>query len=292
MTFLHSLIRFVPDPVRAEFVNIGAIAGSDDASDWALRLIENPSRAHKLDDAVVYPAVLGVVDRLRRDIELFEREVEAPSLRGGSAVSEAWLHALHAQHRNIIQFSTPAPLIADSADDALDRVFNRLVVDPERSLRGPNRRSAVAALRAAYKTVGLKRNADLYEGATLHSGPYEGRIDFAVANGKVVQLAQAWSLNVQDQGALVDQVRSFGWTMRALQADGGELVTREKTLSIPRDVGLSVVYVADGGLATNRTRAEADAVFQSIHATAVDVANASAIATDGLQRLQHSLLDH
>ena len=34
MRFVYSLVRFVPDPARGEFVNVGAIAGSEESSDW------------------------------------------------------------------------------------------------------------------------------------------------------------------------------------------------------------------------------------------------------------------
>src|ERR671914_28990 len=50
MSFQFSLIRFVPDPARGEFVNIGAVAGSDEAREWELRLVSNLSRAKALDD--------------------------------------------------------------------------------------------------------------------------------------------------------------------------------------------------------------------------------------------------
>jgi hypothetical protein len=51
MSFQFSLIRFVPDPARGEFVNISAVAGSDEAGEWELRLVSNLSRALSPDDA-------------------------------------------------------------------------------------------------------------------------------------------------------------------------------------------------------------------------------------------------
>jgi hypothetical protein len=39
---------------------------------------------------------------------------------------------------NIVQFSGPAPLIGESATEALDRIFAELIVDPARRAGGGN----------------------------------------------------------------------------------------------------------------------------------------------------------
>ena len=39
MPYFFSLLRFVPDTARGEFVNLGAIAGDSEVVDWELRLI-------------------------------------------------------------------------------------------------------------------------------------------------------------------------------------------------------------------------------------------------------------
>src|SRR5680860_1531130 len=49
MALSFSVIRFVPDPAKGEFVNIGAIAGDDATGDWELRLVSSPKRAKALD---------------------------------------------------------------------------------------------------------------------------------------------------------------------------------------------------------------------------------------------------
>ncbi len=45
MRYVYSLVRFVPDPARGEFVNVGAIAGSEDGAEWQIRQVENTVRA-------------------------------------------------------------------------------------------------------------------------------------------------------------------------------------------------------------------------------------------------------
>ena len=49
MRYMYSVIRFVPDPIRGEFVNVGVLAGSDESSEWDLRMVESLKRAGDVD---------------------------------------------------------------------------------------------------------------------------------------------------------------------------------------------------------------------------------------------------
>ena len=65
MTYFFSMLRFVPDPARGEFVNIGAIAGDEETQDWELRLISNLKRARSIDHVAFLPHALEVAAELR-----------------------------------------------------------------------------------------------------------------------------------------------------------------------------------------------------------------------------------
>ena len=45
--YIYSVLRFVPNPASGEFVNIGAIVGSDENGEWELRTVENAKRARQ-----------------------------------------------------------------------------------------------------------------------------------------------------------------------------------------------------------------------------------------------------
>ncbi len=47
MRYEYSILRFVPDPVRGEFVNVAAIVRSDDSEEWRLRVVENSRRSEE-----------------------------------------------------------------------------------------------------------------------------------------------------------------------------------------------------------------------------------------------------
>src|SRR5947207_4887528 len=121
MPFQFSLIRFVPDPARGEFVNIGAVAGSDEAREWELRLVSNLSRAKALDDRGVLSKAFAYAAGLEDHIAALDL---LPETGGPEPISTDMLHRHAAEMQNIVQFSPPAPVAADSAEEAL-----QLVVD-------------------------------------------------------------------------------------------------------------------------------------------------------------------
>ena len=49
--YAYALLRFVPDPIKGEFVNIGIIAGSDEEDRWEIRTIDRAGRATQLATA-------------------------------------------------------------------------------------------------------------------------------------------------------------------------------------------------------------------------------------------------
>ena len=283
MKFAYSLIRYVPDPIRGEFVNVGAIAGSEESSDWAVRWVDNPARARRLDEKGSLPGVWEFIDRIARHVDAYEQAIEQPQLEAPEVdVSEEWLRGLHASHRNIVQFSEPRPLLAKDASAALDEIFAELIVDPARR-RGAenNKHPALAAIRRAYRAAGLRRDEQLFERVLVHAGDHHERLDFAVANGRVVQLAQTWSFQVVDQDLLSEHVKAWGWTMQTVRAEGGVIEPASgATVEIPRDVKLAAVYAPPSDGTPRPALPVAESVFQKLHAARVDLQHTDDLAAE------------
>src|SRR5918994_1994334 len=74
--YLYSVIRFVPDPIRGEFVNVGILAGSDESSEWELRTVENLRRARSLDEKGLLGLVWSFVDDLGRKADRYAEAVQ------------------------------------------------------------------------------------------------------------------------------------------------------------------------------------------------------------------------
>jgi hypothetical protein len=244
MRFVYSVVRFVPDPARGEFVNVGAIVGSEDSSEWQLRQIDNPVRARAIDDRRALDAVWSFLNRVGTAIDDYETATER-LLFDGVELSEAWLERLYVDHRNVVQLSQPTPMIAATAEEALDQVFEQLVIDPaQRKYRFQKKHAALAAVRSAYRAHGVRRGANLRERVMLETEHHQERFDFAVTNGHVLQLTQTWSFQVPDQEFLAEQVKAWGWTVRDVQQHGGTATLADgSTFEVEHDVDVEVVFV-------------------------------------------------
>ncbi len=130
MRYFYSLIRFVPDPARGEFVNVGAIVGSDESSEWQVRQVQNPVRARAIDAHGSLDAVWKFIDRVGIEVDRFEASLHHSLFDPEVELTQDWLWRLHAIHQNIVQVSAPTPMVAESADDALERVLDLMVLDP------------------------------------------------------------------------------------------------------------------------------------------------------------------
>ncbi len=245
MKYIYSIIRFVPDPARGEFVNVGAIVGSDESSEWQVRQVENPARARALDQNSSLNAVWSFINELGVTTDDFEKSIHS-LFEADTKLSENWLWELHWNYQNIVQLSAPTPMVASSADDALERIFNLMILEPAKHQQTfINKHKALAALRGFYNTFSISKGTELQERVTLQTSHHTERFDFAVTNGRVVQIAQTWSFQIPDQNALAEQIKAWGWTVQEAQQGGGTISTPEKDLAVPADVNFEVVYVPE-----------------------------------------------
>ncbi len=278
MRYVYSVVRFVPDPARGEFVNVGAIVGSEESSEWQLRQIDNPRRARFIDEHRTLPAVWYFLDSVGRVIDEYEDAVNG-LLDPPTELSEAWLKGLYVEHRNVVQLSPPIPMVATSADEALERVFEELIVDPARAKKGtPNKHTALAAVRRSYRDNSVGKE-NLRERVTLEtSNSYREKVDFAVTNGHVVQLTHTWSFQVTDQVELSEHIKAWGWTIRDARENGGTLVTSDKAhLKVGKDVDVEVVYIQPEKEEQALAWGDAQNVFNALDARIVPIEEAQRV---------------
>jgi hypothetical protein len=240
--YVYSVVRFVPNPARGEFVNVGAILGSEDSSEWQVRQVENPIRARAVDESGVLGAAWDFLNRVGKDIDSYEEAIDSlftPPIE----LSEDWLWKLVDQQQNIVQLSPPTPLVADSLDQAMEIVFEELLVDPQRHKRPfLTKHAALSATRRVYRERGIDKRKNLREFAHLATANHRQTVDFAVADGRIVQLTQAWSFQHPDQELLAEQVKAWAWTMKDLRQSGGHLI-EEQPLEVLSDVDIEVVFI-------------------------------------------------
>jgi hypothetical protein len=291
--YVYSVIRFVPDPARGEFVNVGAVVGSEDTGEWDVRQVSSLKRAKAIDERGSLPAVTSIMEDLTGTIALFTDAIETgESVLDVYEPTEEWLTSLHGLYHHVVQMTRPAPITSSSIEDAMAMVFNEVVIGSESSRRAFTPRTVASkGLRNAYlATNKLRRNHQFFERVQLETGRQSETLDFAVVNGEVLQLAQAWSFSIPEQAEVARRVRAWGWTMRHMRETGGvvRLDGRQYDVKPDVEVDLEVVYVPPVADYGNAAFDDASEVFVEIGARATPLNDAAEVAERAVSLLAES----
>jgi hypothetical protein len=243
--YKYSVVRFFPSPVRGECINLGLIVGSDERGDWLFETVSSRARANLLDEDRVFPMVAAELERQQAHLQRCQEEVLIPD-KDEYSPSEQWLQQLALDSNNLLQYSPPQPVLALSAGDALERLWGSFIVEPAKQSRASIPRNSVVArywsvLRDAVGPKHLKRSFVL-DAQHTHS-----TIDVSLHNGIVKELTQCWSFQVKDKSVLLNDVKSWAFTIIQLRESGGKLHDRSHRIvyDVPKDVNVSVVYAPD-----------------------------------------------
>jgi len=281
MRYVYSVVRYVPNPASGEFVNIGAIAGSDETGDWSLRQAGNPRRARLFGPLESLNAVDAFMNEIGSRLDRF-------ALMQDEEISEAWLDDLHRRHRNVVQLSAPTPVIAESAEEALGYVFSQAIVDDVGSSGATRAYSTrlrlFSELKTSYRKVGIGP-AFLREKASVVADGLLAPMDFVVGNGVALQLAHTWSFQIQTLGEVARDIKSWGFTMERLLKHGGSTVG-EQIAEIRPETPVQVVYASPLTAEQAKTFDEAKLVFDDLGVTAVRQEDLGRVADSARQNLQ------
>ena len=290
MKYWFSLVRYVPNPARGEFLNVGAVVGSEESSDWAVRQIENIGRARAFGDKYALSAAWSLMDRIRENIEQYEASFGS-LFEPETDLTAEWLQQLHQDHRHVVQLSSPVPMVAETADEALDRIFEHMILDRSKpQVRFRKKSEALAALRRAYSRCSIIRDRDFFERVVLTANRHQQKFDFVVRNGQALQLTHSLSFQMPNQVALSDQIKSWGWTVRSTREFGGTVAIRDERVEVHRDVAVEVVYIPPSEGQDTPVMVEARDVFDKLDVTAVPLDQAHSVAMRASKLLSNSKL--
>lgn len=240
MRYDYWVVRYVPDPIRGEFVNIGVIAGRD--QDWSMRRVTNLRRASRIGGSAVVtdPFLHRIEDAIQR--QLIEVESLMPSDLSVT-FGKGRLEDLRQRMNNIVQISESRPVVATSSEEAADLAFELMVVDVDHEVKHRSRTRVVHKLRDAFNLrPELVKHVALHQIASV--GAQETAIDFAVQNRTVRQMSQVWAFDVRDTRNLQTQIRAWNYLVGLLRDDGGVLKSRGGRIgaTIPAQVDINAVY--------------------------------------------------
>ena len=197
--YFYSLVRCVPSPRTGEFINIAAIAGSEESGEWSIRQIQNESRAKKLCSADDLAVVHGFLASSWEAIDRHDPE----ALLADEPLTLEWLRRLHHDHRNVVQLSEPMPIVGEGVEGALDVVFDHLLIDPVRGRREfITKHRVLAALR------------DSYGAAEIPAVLCQQRVE--TSYGPVRRLHPGWDRSAHGSGRAGGRVTAPGrWVSRS-----------------------------------------------------------------------------
>lgn len=262
--FMYSALRFVPDPLKGEFVNVGVIAGSDEEEQWSIRSVQRTGRATGLmaTGSHAWQAVSSQIAGFQAAVDDFGRRAEG--LRAGHSedqISEAWLARLVPDHQNMLQFSQPMPVMGSSVDDVIDQIWSVLIDEPGTRRSSMKKSTMRASMAKSLLDAVEPRGGRVAKNGMLVTDDTHADIDIVTHNGSLAQLTQCYSFDVSDLGALLESVKAWGWTIRDLRDRGGTVKVGSRVIQVPRDVRLDVVYFVPDEDYSRQALREAQTVF-------------------------------
>jgi Protein of unknown function (DUF3037) len=262
--YRYSLVRCVPVPATGEFINIGAIAGSSQAGDWAVRQIGNPDRAMRLCS----PQQYGAVTEFIADAVLRIRAAEDSLF----PLPDDWLDEMVSERRNVVQLSEPQVAVARSAQEVIDLVFANQVIDP--AIKAPRnvvlKHQLMSKLREEFRRHSVAAEYIVERSVlTTGGGHITFPIDFAFGANQAVQLTQVWSFQKDSVEEVARDVKAWGYALERLrEGDPSRLnAPKDKSLSLVGDVPIEVVFSAPITTPQSDVFAEATEVFTKLDAT-------------------------
>lgn len=228
------VLRYVPDAFRGEFINVGVLIGNDQG-DWALRFVENFSRANRIggDASSIRP----FLQELHEKIYLPVQQLAFP----GSDVDSQLLTPQEVENtrndlNNIFQLSEPRISFGETAEQLAEMLFGHYVLQTEVVARGPQE---LTQIRKAYEralrqsTSGTpQRWASHFTAIDRYGSP--ARFDFAIyTEDEVDQLTMAMNFQSRDHPQLQQKINALQFTLRQVLDKGALISLDDSNISDP-----------------------------------------------------------
>ena len=217
MASYYMVVRYVPDPIADERINIGVLVFGEGTV--RSRFVSSWERARRLGgERIGY---------LREIAERFsDRQT---SILDPVSFSEATMKRVSRSWRNSIQLSEPRASLK-SSEALLEEVAQRYLRESVRATRTRTKSTAAALglryLRNSFRNNLGKASLSLIKSRyTIGGNLDEHRVDIAGVNGKPLFAAEAISFEVSDPDELKKDVEAVAWTV-------DDLLTANKKLPV------------------------------------------------------------
>ncbi|MFB6258950.1 MAG: DUF3037 domain-containing protein [Flavobacteriales bacterium] len=254
--YVFSLLRFVPDPLNGEFVNVGFIVGSQETEEWHLDQIQNPKRAECLDFNNIFKFVQSDIYDIRKKIDEYTESFEE-LIPIDERVNEDWLHALSDDLKNVLQVTQPTPILSENIQEAKELIWKNFLVEPEVNKQSSfTKRHCISKINQSYKKFGIPEK-NISKRSSFSTKKYNGTFDFAIFNGHALQISQTWSFEIQHPNRISKDVKAWSWVIRDLRESNGKFENEEgRLIEIPHDIEIDFIYQPPSSNLENETAFE------------------------------------
>jgi hypothetical protein len=235
------VIRYVPDPIRGEFVNIAVIAGRGD--DWSFRRVGNLGRASRLGGSATMTD--SFMKRIEDAINHRLNSVQSLVPTDRALLGKGDIEDLRVRMNNIVQLSDARPVLANSADEAANLAFELMIVDTDTPVSHRSRTKVLNKLRDAFE-LRPELAQHLARSQRASVGSQGTNIDFAVKDRHVHQMSQVWAFDIKDTQRLQTNIQAWNYLLGLLRTEGGRLAAKQGQagVEIPRSVEINAVFTA------------------------------------------------
>jgi hypothetical protein len=143
----------------------------------------------------------------------------------------------------------------------------------------------LAEFRRFFAEEGLERGVNYVERAIVEGPNHSERIDFAITNGRAIQLTQTWNFRKRNLEAVTEAVKAWAWTINDIRSGGGRGRAKGTNFEVPRDVAVDAVYVPPTSQQGRDSFAEARHAFVEVDANVVAASEAHRVATRAARAL-------
>lgn len=253
--YQYWILRYVPNTVRQEFVNVGVVVGRED--DWAVRAISNWDHAGRLGGDPSRAATW--VEQLTEEAEASQR-LPLPEISSATALSTSEISRRQALHNNHVQIATGGPLVTTDAHSGAAMMFDLLVHDPDPQ---PRRTRAVTRLRRqlgdtlrqwASQPFSASRSVEANPSVSAATMRLPAKFNFLAANGRL-SLHHAWAFESGTTATdLLVRFRAWEVPVRDLRESGGSVTLHntEEPQTLDQDVPLTVLFSEPNPAETDR----------------------------------------
>lgn len=263
MDYSYWVVRFVPNPVSGEFLNIGVIAGID-GGDWAFKHLTRFTSTTRLGGTLA--PTRNWIDRLNERIS----NQNNTRLFDERFLSLADMARLSSRSNNLVQLSNPRNVVAQSAQHAADLLFSHLITGQGVATVKPQRRTVLRnTLLKEFRSSNVENVAQIGRSVKSRIGRSSDVFDFALVPRlggtllapKIVQVSQAWSFANEDIDNVSKSVNSWNFFVSRLRDEGAHAVVEGEERAISSGLPIWVITEPPTAAQIRRDARHEDAIL-------------------------------